>query len=90
MCIRDSGIGLLLVCLLTPGYKASHVRPGFSLGSLAHVSAASADVFPDVWLVDKTSDFETYSNGLRIDDRFTAPNQKRLFYPCLLYTSRCV
>jgi hypothetical protein len=75
------GLALLLVCLLTPGYKASHVMPRFSLGLLAHVSAAGADVFPDVWLVDKNSDFETYSNGLRIDDHFTAPAQKRLFYP---------
>jgi hypothetical protein len=57
------------------------VKPGVSLASLTHVSAASADAFPDVWLVDKSSDFETYSNGLRIDDRFTAPNQKRIFYP---------
>jgi hypothetical protein len=74
------GMALLLVCLLTPGYTASHVKPA-SLSALARVSAAGADVFPDVWLVDKSSDFETYSNGLRIDDRFTAPNQKRLFYP---------
>jgi hypothetical protein len=72
---------LFLVCLLIPGYKASHVNPGFSFGSPTRVSAAGADVFPNVWLVDKTSDFETYSNGLRVDDRFTAPNQKRLFYP---------
>jgi N-acetylmuramoyl-L-alanine amidase len=79
------GLALLLACLLIPGRKvsgkASHVKPGFSLRSLTHASAASAEVFPDVWLVDKTSDFETYSNGLRIDDRFTAPNQKRVFYP---------
>ncbi len=75
------GMTLLLVCLLTPGYTASHVKPGFSLGSLARVSAASADVIPDVWLVDKTRDFETYSNGLRIDNRFTTANEKRLFYP---------
>jgi len=83
------GLALFLVCLLIPAYKvdhrvsrqASNAKPGFSLGSLTRVSAAGADVFPDVWLVDKTRDFETYSNGLRIDDRFTAPNQKRLFYP---------
>ncbi len=82
------GLALLLVCLLTPGYKASHVKPVFSLGSLAHVSAAGADIVPDVWLVDKTNDFETYSNGLRIDDRFMAPNQRRLFYP--VYQSAAV
>jgi hypothetical protein len=79
------GLALLLVCLLIPGYRVSHqaphAKPSISLGSLARVSAAGPDVFPDVWLVDKTSDFEMYSNGLRIDDRFTTPNQKRLFYP---------
>ena len=39
------------------------------------------DVIPNVWLVDQTRDFETYSNGLRIDDRYVKPNQKRIFYP---------
>jgi hypothetical protein len=78
------GLALFLVCLLIPGYKDDHKVPhqpsDSNSGSLARVSAAGAEVFPDVWLVDKTRDFETYSNGLRIDDRSTAPNQKRLFY----------
>ncbi len=82
------GLASLMVCLLIPGYQASNqtsrVKPGFSLGSPTHASASGADVFPDVWLVDKSSDFETYSNGLRIDDRFMAPNQKRIFYPVYL------
>ncbi len=77
-------LALLLVCLLTPGYsvdhKASRGKPTFSLG-LTHVSAATTDVVPDVWLVDKSTDFETYSNGLRIDDRYTARNETRIFYP---------
>jgi hypothetical protein len=76
------GAALLLVSLLTPGYKASSPsKPAFSLGPIVRVSAANADVVPDVWLVDKSGDFETYSNGLRIDDRFTAPNERRVFYP---------
>jgi hypothetical protein len=83
-------LALLLVCLLTPGYKPSHVKPAFPPGSLAHVSGAGADAFTDVWLVDKSTDFETYSNGLRIDDRFTAPNQKRLFYPVYQRTAAVV
>ncbi|HTW64724.1 MAG TPA: peptidoglycan recognition family protein [Bryobacteraceae bacterium] len=74
-------LALLLGCLLAPGYKASHVLSSLPLSSLKRVSAGSPDVFPNVWLVDKSSDFETYSNGLRIDDRFTAPNDKRIFYP---------
>jgi N-acetylmuramoyl-L-alanine amidase len=82
-----TALALLLVCLLTPGYtvdhKASRSKPTFSLPALPHVSAASAntDVVSDVWLVDKSKDFETYSNGLRIDDRHTSANQKRIFYP---------
>ena len=39
------------------------------------------DTIGNVWLVDQTRDFETYSNGLRIDDRFVTPNQRRIFYP---------
>jgi len=73
-------------CLLAPGYKASHTapsppRPSASFASVTKVSAAGPDVFANVWLVDQTRDFETYSNGLRIDDRYVAHNQKRIFYP---------
>jgi hypothetical protein len=32
-----------------------------------------------VWLVDNTVDSETYSNGLRIDTRFEAPNHPRSY-----------
>jgi hypothetical protein len=32
-----------------------------------------------VWQVDKTSDSEVYSNGLRIDTRLTVPNRPRLY-----------
>ena len=43
--------------------------------------ATAPDTVPNVWLVDQTHDFETYSNGLRIDNRYVKPNQKRIFYP---------
>jgi len=68
-------LALLLGCLLAPGYKASRIEP------IKPISMPVADVVAKVWLVDKSGDFETYSNGLRIDDRFVAPNQKRIFYP---------
>jgi hypothetical protein len=32
-----------------------------------------------VWLVETTGDSEVYSNGLRIDTRFTIPNRPRLY-----------
>ena len=34
---------------------------------------------PDVWLVEKTKQFETYSNGLRIDDQYAASNRPRSY-----------
>jgi hypothetical protein len=43
--------------------------------------SANANVFANVWLVDKSDDFETYSNGLKIDDRYAVSNENRLFYP---------
>ena len=73
-------LALLLGCLLAPGYKASRIEP-ISLVPIKPVSIPVADVVAKVWLVDKSGDFETYSNGLRVDDRFIAPNQKRIFYP---------
>ena len=67
---------LLLASLLAPGYKASRIEPLRPVPRTAH-----AATFPKVWLVDKSNDLETYSNGLRVDDHYVTPNQKRIFYP---------
>ncbi len=83
------GLALLFVGFLIPKYKASSPMkaPAVSPQPIARVSVAPArdaarpDVIPNVWLVDQTHDFETYSNGLRVDDRYVKPNQKRIFYP---------
>jgi len=87
------GVAVLLGCFLIPKYKASSggrtplaphsiapvaVVPG---PTVASADVAATDVLPNVWLVDQTHDFEMYSNGLRIDDRYVKPNQKRIFYP---------
>jgi hypothetical protein len=85
------GVALLLGCFLIPKYKASsgkapppsaiaHVAVAAGAGVLP-AQAITSDVNPNVWLVDQTHDFETYSNGLRIDDRYVKPNQRRIFYP---------
>ncbi|HEX5228352.1 MAG TPA: peptidoglycan recognition family protein [Bryobacteraceae bacterium] len=84
----------LVVCAsLIPKYKASSsLKPAAGPSSLAHLAAApnsspasSSEVVPDsvpnVWLVDHNRDYETYSNGLRVDDRYVQSNQKRIFYP---------
>ena len=85
------GLALLFGCLLIPKYRASTgVKPTLAPLPTADVKRAAAefaslgavpDVIPNVWLVDQTHDFETYSNGLRVDDRYVKSNQKRVFYP---------
>ena len=80
---------LLLTSLLTSGFKQSSEPKEPQFGNIvprrastpAKVSAAAASVFSNVWLVDKTDDYETYSNGLKIDDHYAVSNQNRLFYP---------
>jgi len=73
--------GLLVTgCMLIPGYKLANTQDRLLL-PMTRVSAAGVDIFTNVWLVDKTNDFETYSNGLRIDNRYTVSNQPRGFYP---------
>lgn len=86
------GVALLLGTFLIPKYKASSgakasaAIPHIALAAPARADLVSpdtntADVIPNVWMVDQTHDFETYSNGLRIDDRYSKANEKRLFYP---------
>jgi N-acetylmuramoyl-L-alanine amidase len=37
------------------------------------------DQAPEIWIVEKTAAFETYSNGLRIDNRYSTPNRPRSY-----------
>jgi hypothetical protein len=34
---------------------------------------------PEIWIVEKTDAFETYSNGLRIDNRYSIANRRRSY-----------
>jgi len=47
----------------------------------AHTSPVTVRVeqTPEIWQVEKTGDFETYSNGLRIDNRFAIANHPRSY-----------
>ena len=45
--------------------------------SPAPVPAPLASMPAEVWPVESTGDFETYSNGLRIENRFSVPGQPR-------------
>jgi N-acetylmuramoyl-L-alanine amidase len=81
------GLVLLFGCLLIPKYKASSGGKasvarvaGAVPGGVSLPDVAPSGAIPNVWLVDQTRDFETYSNGLRVDNRYVKPNQKRIFY----------
>jgi hypothetical protein len=39
----------------------------------------SVDQTPEIWIVEKTATFETYRNGLRIDNRYSTPNRPRSY-----------
>jgi hypothetical protein len=79
----------LFLCFLIPKYKASSnvkasaTAPASAVHAVSRSAANEAPVetTSNVWLVDQTHDFETYSNGLRIDDRYASENEKRVFYP---------
>ena len=42
-------------------------------------AAVRVEPAPEIWQVEKTADFETYSNGLRIDNRFSIANHARSY-----------
>jgi len=44
-----------------------------------HQDPPPAAATPSVWMVDKSADSETYSNGLRIDTRYESPNHPRSY-----------
>ena len=71
---------VVLASLLVPAYRTSKGQARQTAASLPPVPAVGADVFTDVWLVEHTKDFEVYSNGLRIDNRYTVANEPRASY----------
>jgi len=72
-----------LGCFFIPGFKASNTVEEPVLPPVPHVTAAAGGIetFADVWLVEKSGNFETYSNGLRIDDRYAVSSEPRTPYP---------
>jgi hypothetical protein len=80
---RKGPIFLFLVVLasLLIAYKPSTTEARQSFVPLPRVTSTGVDVFATVWLVEHTKDFEIYSNGLRIDDRYTVSSDPRPTYP---------
>lgn len=73
-------VGLLLITMpaSVSRLRASHViaRPAVSRSGPAIIRVEPT---PEIWQVEKTNAFETYSNGLRIDNRFAIANRPRSY-----------
>lgn len=54
-------------------------RPALAPPPAAPVLATKARAVADVWLVEKTGEAETYSNGLRIDNHFLVATHRRCY-----------
>jgi hypothetical protein len=80
---RWKAVSLLpaMACLFIPGFKASNTDDELLPPPMPHLTTPAVDVFTDVWLVEKTRDLETFSNGLNIDDRYAVSNEPRMPYP---------
>ena len=80
--LRLPSLVLVLTALSFFGVRAK-VRveplPAYTRKIPAPAAAVRTEVFPDVWQVDATKDFETYSNGLRIDNRFAVSSHRRSY-----------
>jgi hypothetical protein len=71
-----------LALILVPGYTVSRVPPPSLEAPKADPAAIVVpEAAPSVWLVDKQGDIETYSNGLRIENRYAVSGRARGPYP---------
>src|SRR5713226_7819886 len=71
-----------LVVVVVPLHTTSNanVRRPLDLRLPAAQREAGA-VVPNVWLVDKTNEFEVYSNGLRVENQLSVANEPRWHSP---------
>jgi N-acetylmuramoyl-L-alanine amidase len=60
-------------------HDSSATAPAPSLAVAAVEPATAVRPAADVWLVEKSGDSETYSNGLRIDSRFEVATHRRSY-----------
>ena len=73
-----------LVAPLAPRFLSAtepRVPPPAPVSAQAAVPVAghAPDLPPDVWLVEKTEQFESYSNGLRIENRYAVTGRPRSY-----------
>lgn len=66
----------LVFVLPNPGVNSDVGGFGGSFDTAAPPPASPA---ADVWLVESADSYELYSNGLRVENEFTVPNEQRFF-----------
>ncbi len=64
---------------LAPSARPANKVPPLSVAAIPAPTKVRVEETSEIWLVEKTDDFETYSNGLRIDDRFSVANRPRSY-----------
>lgn len=75
------GAGLLLVTMGISAYSLVSHEKQQTVFTLQATAAGGMQLTPKVWMVQSTKDYETYSNGLRIENRYTVANQPFVPYP---------
>ncbi len=73
---------LAITLLVRAGAHSSAPRPSTQIEAPVVHTAAPASILiapAEIWKVEDSRDFETYSNGLRIDNRFTVSNHPRSY-----------
>jgi N-acetylmuramoyl-L-alanine amidase len=72
---------VLFTVVFVPAYRLSHSAPAsYNPAVILPPPVALSSETPNeagVWVVDRKNDVETYSNGLRIENRYTVANQPR-------------
>ena len=74
-----AGVGLSLVACF---FLIKGSARGTSIPTSAPVAThpeVSISPLPDIWQVEQSAEFDTYSNGLRIDNRFAVANHARSY-----------
>jgi hypothetical protein len=78
-------VALLVVLLLftvptpAPKVRAANENPRRSQAASPRPVTVQVKQPPEIWQVEGTDAFETYSNGLRIDNRFSVANRPRSY-----------
>lgn len=85
-------IVLLLVPIETTSTRAWVIpaRPAAKAPAAGDPARRLSSGFPNVWLVEKTKDYEVFSNGLRVEDGFAVSNRPREKYPIFSAAGRDV